>query len=841
MNKHYDSDSEEDPPFPVPMGNSSLGNNNTLIPPSSLIPEEPMGIVTVPTVPPSLHLVNSSMVNADGTVNVSLLINPPSAEHRIPLYVVLCVDVSGSMDSAASMGNGNDDSVAHTVLALVKHALLSIIQTAMDADHIGIVTFSDNARTVLPLTPMNIQGKEIATKAVQSLITEGSTNLWAGIDASATMLEEHYRQNRANSSPRHYALLSLTDGQPNISPARGEIGELRRRTLPLPYTLHTFGFGYGLNSALLHELAIEGGGGYSFIPDATMIGTVFINTLSCIRTVYATNANVTFPSIISLMDGRLARIVFHEPAEFPSLVNSRVTTTSQGINVYIGDLTYGPQYGMVLRALPIDGTSSSSSSSLSSNTSVTTSSSSTISTAVQMNTVTFTYNDLTGNVIQTMNLSFPARCENEETSKNYTALFADAEFHRVRTELALTAMDAHKFAQRNNFSGAVEALTAFIDSVRSRKNNSSLRPPSDRRIAELLRDVDGQAMIAVSKPDYFGKWGCHYLPSLARAHATLTCNNFKDPGVQVYAGSLFQQLRDAGDTTFKTIPAPVPIFRSYDHHSRNTFGTGTGGGGGNGNPQDFDMSRYMDPNGGCFDGEAIVQVSKTDNGPYNFCHVKNVRQDDYVLTPEGPAKVLLVLRTTLKSGIELVKLTANNLILTPYHPICLGDINGNVRDDIHFAGTNDSTVTVDKPDTLIPTTNAESIASIVSVQRIRDGSYRRSIQVKNNIPVGPFIFPKDLPVNEATLFKVPDTETFDVYDFVLDKGHIVQINGTPCITIGHGNTQDPVANHPFFGTNLAINALAQLKGFDTGLVSIGPNGGLYRSKADGLICGYAQL
>jgi len=51
-------------------------------------------------------------------------------------------------------------------------------------------------------------------------------------------------------------------------------------------------------------------------------------------------------------------------------------------------------------------------------------------------------------------------------------------------------------------------------------------------IGDLLQDLEGQVALAVSRQDWYQKWGTHYLPSLQRAHALQLCNNFKDPGVQ---------------------------------------------------------------------------------------------------------------------------------------------------------------------------------------------------------------------------------------------------------------------------------------------------------------------
>jgi hypothetical protein len=44
-----------------------------------------------------------------------------------------------------------------------------------------------------------------------------------------------------------------------------------RALRPLPATIHTFGFGYGIRSGLLKSIAEVGGGNYAFIPDAGMV------------------------------------------------------------------------------------------------------------------------------------------------------------------------------------------------------------------------------------------------------------------------------------------------------------------------------------------------------------------------------------------------------------------------------------------------------------------------------------------------------------------------------------------------------------------------------------------
>lgn len=73
------------------------------------------------------------------------------------------------------------------------------------------------------------------------------------------------------------------------------------------------------------------------------------------------------------------------------------------------------------------------------------------------------------------------------------------------------------------------------------------------QVQALLEDMCGQSKEALSRWDYFDKWGRHYLPSVMFAHKMQQCNNFKDPGVQKYGGKLFNEIRDAADDAFNEL------------------------------------------------------------------------------------------------------------------------------------------------------------------------------------------------------------------------------------------------------------------------------------------------
>lgn len=70
---------------------------------------------------------------------------------------------------------------------------------------------------------------------------------------------------------------------PSEIPPRGHIPMMQRyrdsHGGKYPGTINTFGFGYSLDSSLLSDMAIEGGGMYAFIPDSGFVGTAFVNAL----------------------------------------------------------------------------------------------------------------------------------------------------------------------------------------------------------------------------------------------------------------------------------------------------------------------------------------------------------------------------------------------------------------------------------------------------------------------------------------------------------------------------------------------------------------------------------
>ena len=211
-----------------------------------------------------------------------------TAAGRQPVVLLVIVDNSGSMQDSAGGTAGADD-YGFTRLDLVKHAVKTVAALLGPEDRLGIVTFSTAARVVLAPTPMDDAGRTRVDAALSTVRPDASTNIWDGIRQAATLASNPLY------AGQNIAAMLLTDGVSNINPPRGILPTLRSSVFALanPWTLHAFGFGYSIDSALLAEVAEWGNGVFGFIPDASMVGTVFINAVAHILTTAVRSAELT--------------------------------------------------------------------------------------------------------------------------------------------------------------------------------------------------------------------------------------------------------------------------------------------------------------------------------------------------------------------------------------------------------------------------------------------------------------------------------------------------------------------------------------------------------------------
>ena len=131
---------------------------------------------------------------------------------HVPCDIVLVIDVSGSMGADARVPTNPGETSERfglSVLDLVKHAALTILETLDDEDRLGIVTFASKAKVIQPLTFMTKKNKKKAKSNIQSMHPLDMTNLWHGIRDGLSLFNDDVGDGRVP------AVMVLTDGLPN--------------------------------------------------------------------------------------------------------------------------------------------------------------------------------------------------------------------------------------------------------------------------------------------------------------------------------------------------------------------------------------------------------------------------------------------------------------------------------------------------------------------------------------------------------------------------------------------------------------------------------------------------
>lgn len=555
-----------------------------------------------------------------GDIDVMVRITPPEGEARVPSDICCIVDVSGSMGSEAMLKSDGGRDIGHglSVLDVVKHSMKTIIKNLTDNDRLALVAYSNEAEVIFPLTIMSAAGRTETEGKLQDLQPEGRTNLWAGLRKGIDVLKASPRP----GSLQHVML--FTDGLPNINPPRGVVPMLERLkdrspNGRLPCTINTFGFGYELDSEMLSQLAIVGSGAYNFIPCAGFVGTVFNNSMANLLVTMAKDTVLE----LSPQNGAIVKSVM---GGHPTKQDGSTSLLS------LGSLQYGQWKDVVVKMSVPEAAFNSG-----------------------FLQATLKYGTHTSQT-QTVNWA--------GIGKPFPPHFLEVEAQKLRLHFVDAVRDcvqACKLSTVDKAQGKAVPLgecRARVDRLVNeiRHSEAICTVPMQR----LLEDAEGQVVEALSREEWYTKWGMHYLPSLMFAHLTQQCNNFKDAGVQTYGGELFNKLREAADADFtSTSAAPSVRPAPAAGVARPSAAAAP--------PPRVDMTAFHDRFAGCVDGSCSVRLADGSS----TC-LADVRRGDSMLTPGGgAAAVACVVRTPAPKGRYLLTELEGGLRLTPHHPVCI--------------------------------------------------------------------------------------------------------------------------------------------------------------------------
>jgi len=423
-------------------------------------------------------------------------ITPPDIKTRPPIDVVLCIDVSMSMSQEAKLkGNGNE-TLSHgiSVLSLTISAAKTILYSLNENDNISVVTYSSEARTIVKNMPCSADNQQVIAIELDNLKVISNTNMWSGIVESLDILKE--------SSPisKNKGIILLTDGVPNAIPPRGHESMLKRyfEQHDFKCPISCYGFGYDLDSELLMNLAdISGGDGYSFIPDASILGSVFINGISNLLTTACNNCKLR----VELKKGSCFKY-----------------STEKIIEIEIDSLKYGKSKNFLI---DIDTSECSSRH---------------VGYLEDSAEVTLILPD--------------CEIKNNIASFKYDKIFEQTVRHNA-IEIINGAIQSKKYND-NSFQEKIESFILIMREHPGKYVNNFIEDFNTQIKEALNLTTRG------SKEDWFNRWGIHYLRSLQNAYKNEMCNNFKDKGILNFKCRMFNKQCDEISTVFEAIPPPKP-------------------------------------------------------------------------------------------------------------------------------------------------------------------------------------------------------------------------------------------------------------------------------------------
>ncbi|MGW0963892.1 YfbK domain-containing protein [Streptomyces gelaticus] len=185
----------------------------------------------------------------------------PAREERPPAALTFVVDISGSM---AETGR----------LDLVKKSLDILTDELRDDDSVSLVTFSDEAKTLLPMTRLRDHRGRIRDR-IDSMEATDSTNVEAGIRRGY----DEALDGRVEGANNRVVLLSdalANTGETDAEAILERIGSARR-----DHGITLFGVGVGseYGDALMEQLTNRGDGHTTYIADEEQARKVFVDQL----------------------------------------------------------------------------------------------------------------------------------------------------------------------------------------------------------------------------------------------------------------------------------------------------------------------------------------------------------------------------------------------------------------------------------------------------------------------------------------------------------------------------------------------------------------------------------
>ncbi|MBI5488317.1 MAG: VWA domain-containing protein [Deltaproteobacteria bacterium] len=180
-----------------------------------------------------------------------------SREERTPLVLTLVLDVSGSMRDEGKM-------------EFLQQGLLAMLDQLKPGDVVNLVTFNQNAKTILDDFEITDDSPTRLRRAIEGLQPGGATDLHEGLTLGYGLAEKSLDPEKNNR------VLLVTDALTNTGTTDERlIAEVGRRYDDQKIRLSGIGVGADFNDELLDRLTERGKGAYVFVGSESVVDRVF--------------------------------------------------------------------------------------------------------------------------------------------------------------------------------------------------------------------------------------------------------------------------------------------------------------------------------------------------------------------------------------------------------------------------------------------------------------------------------------------------------------------------------------------------------------------------------------
>jgi Ca-activated chloride channel family protein len=192
---------------------------------------------------------------------------------RLPLNLCLVIDRSTSMQGRR--------------LKYVKEAVHQIIKELHDDDILGLVTFSDRAKVVLP-SQSDINYPRISAK-IAAIRASGGTEILQGMQTGLAEIKKHHSEEVISH------MIFLTDGR-TYGDDEECIAEARRAGAR-HINITAMGIGEDWNDALLDKIASQSGGTSAYISSPSQVQNLLEEKVRGLKTVLAKGVRLDIRSV----------------------------------------------------------------------------------------------------------------------------------------------------------------------------------------------------------------------------------------------------------------------------------------------------------------------------------------------------------------------------------------------------------------------------------------------------------------------------------------------------------------------------------------------------------------